>query len=145
MSVASPHVNPAPSPPVSRPEPSAPPYRPNAFTRWFSARFFRHVQLDERWVESVREAASHGTVVYIVGAVSVLDFLCLDYLTKQFALPLVRFVNELLWWRPQAKRSPEAALVSVLEAQGSALLFLRRPPSLGRTASSPFRATRTAT
>jgi glycerol-3-phosphate O-acyltransferase len=105
------------------------PYRPSALVRWLTGRFFRHIKVDDRWVEAVRQAAENGTVVYVVGALSLLDFLCLDFLTKRFALPLIRFVNELSWWRPYPRRKPEAALVNVLEAQGSALLFLRKPPS----------------
>jgi glycerol-3-phosphate O-acyltransferase len=130
MSLASTEVKSAPATGLARREPSAH-YRPNALVRWASGRFFRHVKLDDRWVESVREAAARGTVVYIIGAVSALDFVALDYLTKRFALPLIRFVNELFWWRPYKQR-PEAALGAVLEAQESALLFLRRAPSIGK-------------
>jgi glycerol-3-phosphate O-acyltransferase len=131
--LASPQANAAPQPPVVRREPTAPPYRPNALLRWLTGRFFRHIHVDDRWVEAVRSAAAQGTVVYVIGALSVLDFLCLDFLTKRYALPLIRFVNELLWWRPYGRKKAESTLVSVLESQGSALLFLRRAPTLGRT------------
>src|SRR5690349_2118039 len=69
-------------------------YRPNGFLRWLTARFFRHIDVDPQWVEAVRSAAQRGTVVYMMRSLSVVDFLCLDYLTKRFELPLLRFVND---------------------------------------------------
>lgn len=124
-------------------QPEAPAFEPNRALRWIYARFFRHMHVDERWTGAVREAAARGVVVYVVRSISVLDFLCLDYLLKRFRLPLVRFVNDLGLWilepfgrgerrlrlRPQIPQ--EEALARVLHAQESALLFLRRPPSLG--------------
>jgi glycerol-3-phosphate O-acyltransferase len=118
-------------------------YRPNAFLRWLTARFFRHIDVDPRWVEAVRSAALRGTVVYMMRSLSVVDFLCLDYLTKRFELPLLRFVNDLgLWiWGPFGRIRPrrgesraaseQAALAKKLKQHQSALLFLRRPPGIG--------------
>jgi glycerol-3-phosphate O-acyltransferase len=112
--------------------------------RWLTARFFRHIQVDERWAEAVRDAAAQGTVVYVMRSLSVLDFLCLDYLTKRLSLPLVRFVNDLGLWILEPfgrgarrlllrKAAPEQdMLAETLGSGGSALLFLRRPPSFGR-------------
>lgn len=119
-------------------------YHPNGALRWLSSRFFRHIELDARWTEAVRDAAERGTVVYVMRSLSVLDFLCLDYLTKAHLLPSIQFVNDLGLWilepfgRGSRKRSVEAlgqeevALRQTLEQHGSALLFLRRPPRLGR-------------
>jgi glycerol-3-phosphate O-acyltransferase len=116
---------------------SVPAYRPNAILRWLSSRFFRHIDVDSNWVEAVQDAAQRGTVVYFMRSLSVLDFLCLDYLTKTFSLPLIRFVNELGLWilkpfggRRGDREGEEARLARTLEAQGSALLFLRRPPRM---------------
>jgi glycerol-3-phosphate O-acyltransferase len=118
---------------VAQPVPA---YRPNALLRWVLGRFFRHIDVDALWADGVRDAAKRGTVVYVMRSLSVLDFLCLDYLTKHFSLPLIRFVNELRLWivggsqRGQGD-SEERALTRSLQSQGSALLFLRRPPKLG--------------
>jgi glycerol-3-phosphate O-acyltransferase len=118
-------------------------YQPNGLVRLVSDRFFRHIELDARWTESVREAAERGTVVYVMRSLSVLDFLCLDYLTKAHKLPRIQFVSDLGHWmkepfgRGSRKRSQqeideeEVALGRTLEQHGSALLFLRKPPRLG--------------
>ncbi|HEX5657525.1 MAG TPA: 1-acyl-sn-glycerol-3-phosphate acyltransferase [Polyangiales bacterium] len=112
--------------------------------RWASNRLFRHIELDPRWTQAVRAAAERGTVVYVMRSLSVLDFLCLDYLTKAHRLPHIQFVNDLGLWilepfgRGSRKRSTyelkeeAASFGKTLAQHGSALLFLRRPPSLGR-------------
>ncbi len=124
-------------------EESAAVYRPNSFLRWLTARFFRHIHVDPEWVNAVRSAGKRGTVVYMMRSLSAVDFLCLDYLTKRFELPLLRFVNDLgLWiWGPFGRVRPkrgesraaseQAALAKKLTSQQSALLFLRRPPGIG--------------
>ncbi len=125
-------------------EPSVPPYRPNPLLRFLTARFFRHMAVDQRWTEAVREAAGRGTVVYVMRSLSVLDFLCLDYLTKHLGLPLIRFVNDLGLWilepfgrgaRRLLFRRPvpeQKQLSDALAERGSTLLFLRRPTAFGR-------------
>ncbi len=137
------------TPPVEQPalstleQPDVPAFEPSRLLRWLYGRFFRHMRVDERWTGPVREAAARGVVVYVMRSISVLDFLCLDYLLKRFRLPLVRFVNDLGLWilepfgrgERRLRRKPqipqEEALAKVLHEQESALLFLRRPPSLG--------------
>ena len=123
--------------------PRAPSFEPNRVLRWIYGRFFRHMKVDETWSGVVRESATAGVVVYVMRTISVLDFLCLDYLVKRFRLPLVRFVNDLGLWilepfgrgerRLRLRRQiPQPdALAKVLHEEQSALLFLRRPPSLG--------------
>ena len=118
-------------------------FEPNRALRWIYSRFFRHMRIDERWSGVVRESAARGVVVYVMRTISVLDFLCLDYLLKRFRLPLVRFVNDLGLWilepfgrggrrlRLRRQIPEEDALAKVLLEQESALLFLRRPPTLG--------------
>lgn len=124
-------------------QPEAPAFEPNRILRWIYTRFFRHMSVDERWSGGVSEAAARGVVVYVMRSISVLDFLCLDYLLKRFRLPVVRFVNDLGLWilepfgrgerrlrlRPQIPQ--EEALARVIHEHESALLFLRRPPTLG--------------
>ncbi len=119
-------------------------YEPNGILRWFYRRFFSHLTVDEKWSGAVRDAASRGVVVYVMRSLSVLDFLCLDWLLKQFGLPIVRFVNDLGLWilepfgkgerRLSLRRQiPEdRALETVVSSRASALLFLRKPPALGR-------------
>jgi len=125
-------------------EARAKPYEPNAILRWLYARFFSHISVDERWSGAVRQAADRGVVVYVMRSISVLDFLCLDFLLKRFALPVVRFVNDLGLWilepfgkgerRLRLRRQiPEGkALSDTVREHFSALLFLRKPPKLGQ-------------
>ncbi len=137
------------TPPVEQPalstleQPDVPTFEPSRVLRWIYTRFFRHMRVDERWSGPVREAAARGVVVYVMRSISVLDFLCLDYLLKRFRLPLVRFVNDLGLWilepfgrgerrlRLRRQIPQEEALAKVLHEKESAPLFLRRPPSLG--------------
>lgn len=119
-------------------------YQPSGLLRWASSRFFSHIDVDPRWADAVRDAAERGNVVYVMRSLSVLDFLCLDYLTKAHELPPIQFVNDLgklllePFGRGSRKRSSEAldqeevALARTLEQHASALLFLRRPPRLGK-------------
>ena len=91
-------------------------------------------------------AAARGTVVYVLRSLSLLDFLCADYLTKRFALPLIRFANDLGLWilepfgkgerrlRRCGAQIPESnALTTTVETGHSALLFLRRRPRARRS------------
>jgi len=122
-------------------QPEAPGFEPNRFLRWLYTRFFRHMRIDERWSGVVRESAATGIVVYVMRSISVLDFLCLDYLVKRFRLPLLRFVNDLGLWilapfgrggrrlRLRRQIPQEEALARVIHEHESALLFLRRNPA----------------
>ena len=130
----------------ARPLPPAEPYRPNAILRWLYRRFFAHITVDEGWSEAVRQHAQRGTVIYVMRSVSFLDFLCLDFLAKKLALPLIQFVNDLGLWilepfgkgdrrlRLRRQIPEDQALGEVVKANQSALLFLRRPPKLGQDA-----------
>ena len=121
------------------------PYEPNRILRWFYDRFFSHIVVDDRWQGVVQGAAERGVVVYVMRSLSFLDFLCTDYLTKRFGLPLVRFVNDLGLWilepfgkgrrRLRLRRQvPEDRALRTTALGGfGALLFLRRPPGLLRT------------
>lgn len=120
------------------------PYEPNRILRWFYDRFFSHIVVDDRWQGVVHHAADRGVVVYVMRSLSFLDFLCLDYLTKRFGLPLIRFVNDLglsvlepfgrgrrrLRFRRQIPQ--DRALSKTVKGHYSALLFLRRPPRIFR-------------
>ena len=122
---------------------STPPasYEPNAILRWLYTRFFSRIYVDSKWSSVVRESSKRGVVVYVMRSISVLDFLCLDFLLKKFGLPLVRFVNDLGLWilepfgkgerrlRLRRQTPEDQALRDVVTGSHSALLFLRRPPS----------------
>lgn len=117
------------------------PYEPNAILRWLYTRFFSRIYVDAKWSSVVRESSKRGVVVYVMRSISVLDFLCLDFLLKKFGLPLVRFVNDLGLWilepfgkgerrlRLRRQVPEDQALRDVVTASHSALLFLRKPPA----------------
>ncbi len=119
------------------------PYQPNPVLRTLFQRFFSQIQVDHTWVAQVRDLAAQGTVVYILRNLNFVDFFALDHLTKQFDLPEVRFANDLgLWvlnpmgkgWLnaifPRRDVTPADELSAALSAGGSAVLFLKRPPSV---------------
>jgi glycerol-3-phosphate O-acyltransferase len=120
-----------------------PRYEPNALLRWLYRRFFDRIDVDPAWIRSVREAAEHGTVVYALRNLSLLDFLALDHVTKRYGLPQVRFANDLGLWilepfgkgfeRAFRARTRDDDLEGLRAAVGrgeSAALFLKRPPTL---------------
>jgi glycerol-3-phosphate O-acyltransferase len=119
------------------------PYRPNPVLQALYQRFFSQIQVDHAWVNQVRELAAQGTVVYVLRNLNWVDFFALDHLTKQFGLPEIRFANDLgLWvlnpmgkgWLnaifPPANRTPASELHGALSLGASAVLFLKRPPSV---------------
>ncbi len=136
-------VDPAPRP-TSDPRELTLPERPKPprFLRWFYARFFSHIKIDDGWATAVRDSAKRGVVVYVMRTISFLDFLCLDWLTQQFGLPLLRFVNDVGLWilepfgrgerrlRFRAQIPEDQALASVVGSGHSALMFLRKPPNV---------------
>ena len=119
-------------------------YEPNPLLAWLYYRFFEHIEVDEAWVGAVREADARGTVVYVLRNLSFVDFFALDYLTKRYHLPQVRFANDLgLWvlepmgrgWLSALPRHDEASdaadLRRAVSEGSSAALFLKRPARLG--------------
>ncbi len=119
-------------------------YEPNPILAWLYHRFFAHVEVDESWVSAVREADARGTVVYALRNLSFVDFFALDYLTKRYMLPQIRFANDLgLWVLEPMGRGWLRALETHDEAEdaadlrravgegSSAALFLKRPAGLG--------------
>jgi glycerol-3-phosphate O-acyltransferase len=117
-------------------------YEPSPLWRSLYDRFFSHIAVDEGWADAVRRASARGHVVYIGRAQSFLDFLGLDYLVKKHALPLIKLTNDLGMsvlepfgrgsrrLRRAAPIPEESALADTIAAGASALLFLRRPPSV---------------
>ncbi len=118
-------------------------YIPNPALAWIYHRFFSHIVVDEAWAEKVRAAESRGTVLYVLRNVSFVDFLALDYLTKQLKLPEVRFANDLGLWvlepfgkgwfqamKPRTEKDDVVDLRRAINEGASAALFLKRPKSL---------------
>src|SRR5258708_6874487 len=123
-------------------------YEPNPILAYVYRRFFEHIEVDETWVNAVREAAARGSVVYILRNLSFLDFLALDHLTKRYGLPRIRFANDLGLWvlEPMGKgwfsalrhknRGEKAEeLANVIREGGSAPPFLNPPPAIIRLPS----------
>jgi glycerol-3-phosphate O-acyltransferase len=119
------------------------PYEPNPALRALYHRFFDRIQVDDGWVRRVRELAAEGTVVYVLRNLNFIDFFALDHLTKRYALPQIRFANDLGLWilnpmgkgwlnaiLPRAGVTPSDELRDALERGGSAALFLKRPPGV---------------
>ncbi|MBX3126956.1 MAG: 1-acyl-sn-glycerol-3-phosphate acyltransferase [Polyangiaceae bacterium] len=118
------------------------PYEPNLALRLLYKTVFDRIQIDETWVRQVRQLAHEGSVVYVLRNLNFIDFFALDHLTKRYALPEIRFANDLGLWvlspmgkgwlnaifpRRDVTRSDE--LKDALERGGSAALFLKRPPT----------------
>jgi glycerol-3-phosphate O-acyltransferase len=95
-------------------------------------RLLREIPVDDAWVRAVRRAAERGVVVHLVRNVSLLDLLALDHLTRRLGLPRLGFANELGGWLgPQVLRgSPAERLREAVVAGRSALLFMKRPPTV---------------
>ena len=116
-------------------------YDPSPLLAWVYQRFFESIEVDDAWVQAVREADARGTVVYVLRSLSFVDFLALDYLTKRHRLPRVRFANDLGLWilepmgrgwlnalRPRTPGGDAADLERAVTGGSSAALFLKRPP-----------------
>jgi glycerol-3-phosphate O-acyltransferase len=91
----------------------------------------------------VQALSERGSIVYVLRSLNFIDFFALDYLTKRYHLPQVRFVNDLGLWilnpmgkgwlnaiLPRPNVSPSDELEDALERGGSAALFLKRPPGV---------------
>jgi glycerol-3-phosphate O-acyltransferase len=123
------------------------PYKPPAVLEALSRRFFERIQVDDGWADEVRRLSQRGAVLYVLRNLNWLDFLALDYLTKQHDLPPIRYVNDLGLWIlnpamggagngvlsrliPGRRPKVEEELLDAVEHGGSAALFLKRPPSV---------------
>jgi glycerol-3-phosphate O-acyltransferase len=118
-------------------------YEPNPLLAWVYNRFFEHIEVDQAWADAVREADKRGTVVYVLRNLSFVDFFALDYLTKRYHLPQIRFANDLglsvlepmgRGWlnalRPRNEASDAEDLRRAVTTGASAALFLKRPAHL---------------
>ena len=121
--------------------------RPGAVLRFLYARFFRKIRFNPEEIERIRAAAARGPIVYVLGAVSYLDYLYFNYALKAHGLPLARFANGgvntiLLWplriafmlgvaiWRLArgARLEAEDAAFARWVGQGEPTLLFLKPP-----------------
>lgn len=130
------------SPPLTHP------YVPNVALKALYEQLFQHIQVEEGWAEEVRALSKEGSVLFVLPNLNWLDFLALDYLTKRYNLPLIRYANDLGLWvlnphgpnvagkglmnmlLPHKRQNPEEQFRDAVENGGSAALFLKRPPSV---------------
>ena len=114
------------------------PYEPNPILSWAYKRLFENIDVDPAWVDAIRECDKRGTVVYALRNLSFIDFLALDHLTKRFGLPQVKFAQHLGlgvlepfgkgWFQTFSRKTPrgeESDLTTAIQADGSAILFLK--------------------
>jgi glycerol-3-phosphate O-acyltransferase len=74
----------------------------NLFFRWFARRFFRHFDLDDKTVASLRELERQGSVVYVMRYASRLDYFLFNTLFLREGLRLSDCANGLhfYYYRP---------------------------------------------
>src|SRR5512145_3027565 len=117
------------------------PYEPNPLLGAAYKAIFDRIEVGEGWIRENRRLAEQGTVVHVMGNLNVVDFLVLDYVTKRFGLPPIRFVNDLGLWilNPDMGQgwtdvffppSPTTQLRHAIENEGSAVIFLNRPKGM---------------
>ncbi len=123
-------------------------YVPNALLEALYERAFSQIQVEDGWAELIRKLSRDSSVLYVLPNLNWLDFLALDYLTKQRGLPPIRFANDLGLWvlnpvgpnartgglrnmlMPGLRKNPEGQLRDAITQGGSAALFLKRPPGV---------------
>jgi glycerol-3-phosphate O-acyltransferase len=109
-----------------------------------SSRLFRHVDFSERHIETIKESARDGTVVFAMNHHSLLDYLYFNYAHKRYGLPLVFFGTRIsvilfapIWriaghlirklvGRGSPKLNGTEMLAYGLEREKPALVFLKR-------------------
>lgn len=108
--------------------------RPASLVASAIERLFEQIPAWEAWGHVAREAASRGSVTYVLRNVSLVDLLALDYLTRRHGLPSIGFANELgAWLEPGlslARKGPDDKIREALRSGRSAVLFLKRPPDM---------------
>src|SRR5262249_4511145 len=110
------------------------------FARLLIRLAFAHVRVRPELVERVRQLASQGTVIYVMGYRSAIDYLLVNAVLLREDLPLARFAPGVstVWWRPlgeilrwvlhrgtRAPASDPAACAEVVAAGEPVLLFMR--------------------
>lgn len=126
-----------PPPPEPTPNPGAMLHRWGLLGRLFARIFFSRVCFPKDAVETIRDAAQKGTVVYVMRIRNTLEFLYFNYACTAHGLPVPRFANGLknFWWQPirlvlrrifvRRRRTPLEAFREISEAGQSSAIFLR--------------------
>ena len=89
--------------------------------------------MDPAWEDALREASERGPVVYVLRSASLVDYLALEHLVRRLDLPPIRFASEVPSALSNGKSRhgvQEATLENAITSGGSAVLFLKRSPSL---------------
>lgn len=127
--------------------PSAMVKRFGLLARWFAWAFFKPVQFPPRIVSDIKGLSKEGGLVYVLSAISLLDYFYFNWAFLQSGLPLARFANGLSmtwlqpwrkglvgWFRRRVLRQPqrreEEVLHGLLRRREPVMLFLRRSFSL---------------
>ena len=109
------------------------------FGRFIAKRLYGRIRFGKRAVDQIRHAHSHSTVIYVIRALSIADYLYFNYAFLRHDLPLARFANGVrtFLYRPFLakirslfrRRFPPKVKVfdEALESGQSALVFLERP------------------
>lgn len=94
--------------------------------------YLREFTVDETWTSTIRQATARGAVVHLIRNVSLLDLLALEHLTRRLGLPRIGYANELGgWlWPDLRRRTPSKRLRDAIESGGSAVLFMKRSPTV---------------
>jgi len=100
-------------------------------------RLFEHLRIGEGTEASLREASQKGPIVFVARVVSGVDALAVAHLCALWGLPRVGFAHDLpavpalLLSTPRGGSAKD--LVLALKRGDSAILFLKRPPSVFST------------
>jgi|GEM_PF-3759005 glycerol-3-phosphate O-acyltransferase len=123
--------------PAPTPSPGAMLHRWGLLGRLFARIFFSRVCFPKEAVETIRQAAQMGTVVYVMRLRNTLEFLYFNYACTAHDLPVPRFANGLknFWWQPvkllfrrifgKRRRTPVQAFRQLTEEGQSSAIFLR--------------------
>ncbi len=118
------------------------PYEPNPVLKALYRRFFDRIVVDDEWLNTVRDCAANGRIVYMLRSLNFVDFLALDHITKRYQLPQIRFTNLgpglvnpmgkgwLDRVLPNSNTGAAELQDALSHANGAAALFLRRPPNM---------------
>ena len=115
--------------------------------RWFAWLFFKPVQFPPRIISDIKGLAKEGSLVYVLSAISLLDYFYFNWAFVEAGLPLARFANGVSmtwlqpwrkglfgWFRRRVLRRPqkpaEEVLHGLLRRREPVMLFLRRAFSL---------------
>jgi glycerol-3-phosphate O-acyltransferase len=106
---------------------------------WLTSLLFSHVLFEQRRIDTLRDVAHHGTIVYVMQVKSLLDYLYFNHAFIKHDLPLAHFANGVsttfvrgprAWLAALFRRGPDAVTEEQVEAlalQGrSVFLFLEQ-------------------